>query len=379
MCRCVLLLPGDIDTPTGGYRYDRRVLNGLRGLGWRIDVLALEGAYPAPDAAALADAEAAVAALPDGTVVIADGLAFGALPETALRHAMRLRWVALVHHPLCMESAAAPGAAQDSPLHESERRALGAARHIVVTSDATATLLDEIGLAPAPLTVIEPGCDRPDTDSAKPASGASAGATEQALPQRSPQRSPHPPPQASPQLLCVASVTARKGHAVLLEALAGLRESPWTLHCVGSLTLEPAWASAMRTAAQAHGLQERVHWHGAVEAEALPGHYATADLLVLPSLYEGYGMVLAEALAHGLPVVASETGAAPRLLAGGAGVLVRPGDVAGLRGALAPLLAEPARREALGRAAAAAATRLPTWPQACARWDPLLRTQGASP
>jgi len=348
----VLLLPGDIDTPTGGYRYDRHLVLGLRALGWRLDVLSLAGAYPTPDAEALARAEAAVAALAEGTLVIADGLAFGALPVTTRRHAGRLRWVALVHHPLCMESGDAPAAAMRSPLHPNEQQALRTARHIVVTSDATARLLDELALATAPVTVIEPGC----------------AMQERKRPELPPATEPAPP-----RLLCVASVTARKGHAVLLEALAGLRDQPWALHCVGSLTLEPAVAAAMRELAQALGLQACVHWHGAVEAEALPGHYAAADVFVLPSLYEGYGMVLAEAMLHGLPVVASDTGAAPRLLAGGAGVLVPPGDALALRHALAPLLAEPARREALGRAAAAAAaTRVPTWAQASARWDRLL-------
>lgn len=351
MRRCVLLLPGDLDTPTGGYRYDRRLVEGLRGRGWQVDVLSLQGAYPMPDAAARAQAEAAVAALPDESTVIADGLAFGALPETAERHARRLRWVALVHHPLALETGLAP--AQAAALLAGERRALAVARRVVVTSEATAGLLTQRGLAAVRAVVIEPGCDLP------------------ALLQR-----PAPPRDGPVQLLCVASVTARKGHAVLLDALAPLAHLPWALHCVGSLAMDPGTASAARATAHAMGLQDHVHWHGAAEAEALPAHYAHADLFVLPSLFEGYGMVIAEALAHGLPVVATDTGAAAPLLAAGGGAVVAPGNAAALRAALAPLLAEPARLSPLRQAALAARDRLPTWPSACRRWERLLEKVG---
>jgi len=354
MRRCVLLLPGDLDTPTGGYRYDRRLVEGLRGRGWQVEVLSLHGAYPLPDAAARAQAEAAVAALPDDARVIADGLAFGALPEAAERHARRLRWVALVHHPLGLETGLAPAPA--AALLADERRALAAARRVVVTSEATAWLLERLAMAPSRALVIEPGCDLP---ALPPRDAARAAAAQR----------PRPSPL---QLLCVASVTARKGHLVLLDALAALAHLPWTLHCVGSLTMDPATAAAVRTASAALGLQDRVHWHGAAGAEALPAHYAHADVFVLPSLFEGYGMVLAEALAHGLPVVASDTGAAAQLLAGGAGLLVPPGDAAALRAALACVLSEPARRESLGQAALAARARLPTWPSACQRWEQVL-------
>jgi glycosyltransferase involved in cell wall biosynthesis len=346
MRRCVLLLPGDLDAPTGGTRYDRRIVQGLRDRGWQVDVLSLTGTFPAPAAEARVRAEAAVAALPEGTPVIADGLAFGALPDTAQRHAQRLRWLALVHHPLGLETGLEP--AHAAALFADERRALAAARCAVVTSDATARLLERLQLTSQPITVIEPGCDRP----AGPLRSGGASGTV--------------------SLLCVASVTARKGHCVLLEALAPLRHLPWVLHNVGSLTMDPAAASAARQAAVALGLAERVFWHGAAASEALPAHYAGADLFVLPSLFEGYGMVVAEALAHGLPVVASDTGAAATLLAGGAGVLVPPGDATALREALEPLLADPARRNRQRAQAAAARERLPTWAVACERWERLL-------
>ena len=351
MRHAILMLPRELDAPTGGCRYDRQVVEGLRRLGWRCDVLVLDAGFPLPDAQALAAADAALSALSAGTIVIADALAFGAMPEVAERHARRLRWVALVHHPLALETGLEAALARQ--LLSAERRALAAARRVVVTSDATADELVRLrmtGRAGVPAVVIEPGCDvAPRKALRRPGSGSGV------------------------RILCVASVTPRKGHAVLIEALAGLSDRAWELHNVGSLTLDAAVARAVQAAAAAHGLRRRVFWQGAADAEALPVWYASADLFVLPSLYEGYGMVVAEALAHGLAIVATRTGAAARLLADGAGVLVPPGDAKALRAALAGLLDDADARAALGsRAAAAAPSRLPSWSASCARWQALL-------
>ena len=341
---CRLLLPGDWHTPTGGYVYDRRIAAGLRELGWPVQVLALDASFPFPTAEALARAEAAVAALPDGTPVITDGLAFGAMPETAERHARRLRWVALVHHPLHLETGLAQ--AQRQALFASEARALAAARRVVVTSVATAGHLAALGVPPGRITVVEPGCD--------PAPLA-AGSGEAGL-----------------NLLCVATLTPRKGHALLLDALAGLGDRAWTLHCVGSLSRDAATAAQVREAIGTLGLHGRVHLHGELDDAALARRYDEADAFVLASHFEGYGMVFAEALAHGLPVIGTRTGAAAQLVPPGAGVLVPPGDAAALRDALAALMDDPRRRAALAQGARAAREALPSWQAACARFAAVL-------
>ena len=102
------VVPGPLDTPTGGYAYDRELTRELAARGWQVDVHVLDGDFPAPNDAALAAAEALVASLADDTLVLCDGLGFGAMPETARRHASRLRLVALVHHPLAAETGLAP-------------------------------------------------------------------------------------------------------------------------------------------------------------------------------------------------------------------------------------------------------------------------------
>lgn len=344
MRRLVFLVPGDPASRTGGYGYDRALVAGLRAAGWTVDLPALDATFPWPDDSALQRAAQVVEATADGTLVVADGLAFGALPALAERHATRLRWVALVHHPLALETGLDD--AQRHHLFDSERRALAVAHRVVVTSAATARALAPYGVPAARLRVVPPGT------AAAPLAAGSAG--------------------AGPSLLCVATLTARKGHAVLVEALAGLAGRAWTLHCVGSTTRDAVTADAVCRLIERHGLAGRVRLHGEVPDTTLQALYARADLAVLASYFEGYGMALAEALAHGLPVVSTTAGAIPDTVPATAGVLVPPGDVAALREALRTLLDEPARRAQLAAGARAARATLPTWPQAVAAFDAVL-------
>lgn len=344
MCQLEFVLPGDPETRTGGYGYDRRIVAGLRALGWTVRVHALPGDWPSPSAADRADAARCFEALPDGARVVVDGLAFGALPEVAAAHAARLRLVALVHHPLAEETGLAPAVADH--LAASERAALAAARRVVVTSAATAATLVGYGVEPGRCVVIEPG-----TDTGPLARGSGGG---------------------TPVLLTVATLTPRKGHAVLFEALAGLTDRAWRLECVGSEQRDPATAATLRTGLAALGLADRVRLRGEAGPEALAAAYERADLFVWPSLYEGYGMALAEALAHGLPVVAARVGAADALVGDDAGLLVPPGDVVALRAALARWLDEPALRQRCAAGAARARARLPRWDQACADFAQVL-------
>lgn len=337
---CVFLIPGDWDTPTGGYTYDRRIVLAWREAGHRVDVLRLDGAWPHPTGADREAAAAALDRLPDGCRVVADGLAFGVLGDMVAPHAHRLRLVALVHHPLHMESGL--GADEQRHLREAESRALSAARGVIVTSPTTARDVQALGVPPGRIRVIEPGTD-PVAVSCRNA------------------------PHAGPvRLLCVATLTPRKGHAVLLEALSGLTHLPWTLDCVGSDTRDPVTAQRLRELAQPLG--PRVTWHGELDAAALKARYAASDVMVLASLHEGYGMVVTEALAHGLPVVASRAGALAETVPTEAGLLVPPGDAMALRQALAQVLTDDPLRECLAAGARAAAARLPTWDEQARRF-----------
>lgn len=357
MKRLAFLLPGSLERLTGGTIFDRRIVAGLRATGWEAEVISLATGFPWPDAAELETAAAAVAALPDGTLVVADGLAFGAMPAIARQHAQRLRWVALVHHPLALETGL--DAHQAQQLFESELQALACVRAVVVTSTATArALASDYGVPSRCIHIVEPG-----VAPAALSAGTPAGAKGQAV-----------------SLLCVASLTPRKGHVLLLDALAGLRDRAWSLHCVGSTTHDAATTAAVRAKIATLGLGKRVQLHGERDAAALEAAYARADAFVLASFHEGYGMALSEALAHGLPVLSTMSGAIPQTVPAGAGVLVPPGDPMALAAALARLFDDPAWRATLALGARAVRQRLPDWPVAVARFARVLdASSGAAP
>ncbi|MFO1423197.1 MAG: glycosyltransferase family 4 protein [Candidatus Competibacteraceae bacterium] len=334
------LIPGDLETRTGGYLYDRRIMAGLATLGWRVDLHRLDASFPTPTPAALTEADAILAALPDRMLVVVDGLALGAMPEVAARHRDRLRLVALVHHPLALETGL--DEATSRRLYASERESLRHVRRVIVTSPSTARALADYAITSEQCTVVLPG-----TDPVPLAEGSGEEAWV---------------------LLCVASLTPRKGHAVLFRALARLESLPWRLRCVGSADLDPVTAADLRTLAAELGLAGRIEFPGQLEAAALAIEYRGADLLVLPSYYEGYGMALAEALARGLPIISTTAGAIPDTVPADAGLLVPPGDEAALAGALVRVMTEPDLRERLAAGARAARRNLPDWPTACARF-----------
>lgn len=331
-----LVLPGDPATLSGGYEYDRRIAAGLRALGWRVEVHALDASFPAPTPAALAHAREALARIPDGALVLLDGLALGAMPAIATAERDRLRLVALVHHPLAEETGL--DAASAAALRASETRALGAVRGVITTSRATARALAAYHVDPARIRVVEPG-----TDPAPLAQGSAGDTVE---------------------LLCVAAVVPRKGHAVLVEALAALAHLPWRLACVGSLERDAATAASLRRQIDACRLAARVTLAGEHDRAALHGYYEQADAFVLATFHEGYGMAFAEALARGLPIVGTRAGAVPDTVPPDAGVLVPPGDVAALRQALARVIGDPAARARLAEGARRGRALLSTWPQA---------------
>ncbi len=335
--RCLwFLVPGDLNTPTGGYRYDRRIIEGLRTLGWQVEHRTLDASFPYPTPAALGEAQRVLAGIPDQETVVVDGLAFGALPESAASHRRRLDLIALVHHPLWLETGLDPDRA--ATLRSSETRALAQARRIIVTSPSTARLLQGHGIAADRIRVVTPGVDP------APVATGSAGPVL--------------------RLLCVATLTPRKGHDVLLRALAPLAPLPWHLHCVGTLDRDPRWAAELARLRRDLGLDGRVSFTGALDDAALQRQCAQADLFVLPTRFEGYGMVVAEALARGLPVVATRTGALPDLVPLEAGILVPPEEPAALGDALGRLMADAGLRHQLAAGSRAAGLKLPNWPDA---------------
>ena len=289
MPRIDLVLPGDPATRTGGYIYDERVVAGLRASGWRVDVHSLDASFPQPTPAALREARTLFAGFPAGRVVVVDGLALAGLERVFDQEAKRLQLVALVHHPVALETGLEP--AHAALLEAAERVSLGFTRRVIVTSQWTARALARYDVPIEALRVAEPGID----------AQAPQGAPERPMDAGTVGSRPGEPHAL--QLLCVATVTPRKGHAVLVEALADLRDRRWHLTCAGSLTRDSATVAALEQQLARLRLGARVSLLGELDDAALARYYARADLFVLPSYLEGYGMALAEAIAHGLPVV----------------------------------------------------------------------------
>ena len=331
-----VVVPEGIDDParpSGGNAYDRRVCRGLAETGWSVHEHAVPGSWPRAHAASYTALAGVIQGIPDGAVVLLDGLIASTAPEVLVPEASRLRLVTLVHMPLGHDPA-------DDDARPREGAVLTAAASVVTTSRwARRTLLELYSLPGDRVHVAEPGVDAADLAPGTAGAGA---------------------------LLCVAAVIPGKGHDVLLDALATIADMPWQCLCAGRLDGDAAFVEGLRRRVLDRGLGDRVSFPGPLTAADLATSYGAADLLVLASRAETYGMVVTEALAHGLPVVATEVGGVPEALGHGAGgvrpgLLVPPGDPAALGAALRDWLEDAELRRRLRRAAAERRASLSGW------------------
>jgi len=313
------IVPEGVDDPTrpsGGNTYNRRVCRGLATAGWTVHI------QQASTKAALGEA---VARIPDGALVVVDGLLASPAPEVLVPAARRVRLVTLVHMPV---------------FGRREHAVLSAATSVVTTSAWTRrTLLQLYPLSGDRVHVAKPG-----VDAAELAPGTAHGGA----------------------LLSVAAVMPGKGHDLLLDALATLMRHHWRCLCVGSLERNPPFVESLRRRLVASAMDARVRFAGPQADVALADSYGAADLVVLPSRGETYGMVVTEALARGLPVVAADVGGIPEALGHGAegvrpGVLIPPDDASALADALRTWLDDADLRRRLRRAARERRELLADW------------------
>lgn len=331
-------IPGDLQTPTGGYAYDRRVLALLPSYGINPTHVALPGSFPAPSPTDLDETARRLAAVPARAKLLIDGLAYGALPARLIDGLDR-RVIALVHHPLALETGLSD--AQKAELVASETAALARACHVIVTSRSTAdSLTADYGVPAARITVAEPGTD--------PALRSTGTGTPM-------------------QLLAIGAVSARKAYDLLIAALEPLADLDWRLVIAGALDRNLDTVAALRRQIASSPLAERITLAGAVVPATLERFYGSADLFVSPSHYEGYGMVLAEAMARGLPIVCTTGGAAAETVPDAAAIKVPPGDAAALTAALRQALTNRKQRRTMADAAWEAGRRLPTWEETARR------------
>jgi glycosyltransferase involved in cell wall biosynthesis len=323
------VVPDGIDDParpSGGNAYDRNLCDGLTSIGWSVCERPVPGFWSRPAAASLVALDDAVRRIPDGALVVLDGLVASTAPEVLVPQACRLRMIVLVHMPLGYR----PEDRAAGEIRIREGAVLSAADAVVTTSAWSRHRLMELYALPGDrVHVAEPG-----VHAAELATGTATGEA----------------------LLSVAAVTPDKGHGVVLDGLATIRDLSWHWVCVGSLDRDPEFVDALRRRSLQRGLADRVCFAGTATGGQLDRAYATADVMVLASRAETYGMVVTEALARGLPVIATGVGGVAEALGCGSdgirpGLLVAPDDPIALAGALRSWLVDAELRGRLRRAA----------------------------
>jgi glycosyltransferase involved in cell wall biosynthesis len=261
MARVTWAIPGDIQTVTGGYAYDRRIIAELKHLGWEVELVGLGDGFPRPSADQKAQAEARLLATSRDHPIVIDGLAFGTLPEAAAALHRTHPVVALVHHPLALETGLT--ARESGALLASERAALASTRQVITTSPWTADVLTgRFDVAPERLTVILPGTDR--------APFAAGNNTPLCL-------------------LSVGAIGMRKSFDLLVEALAPLADRPWRLVIAGDRERDPAATARLDALITQHGLARRIEVPGRVS----PDHLRRSTLLPMCSCWRRSSRVTA--------------------------------------------------------------------------------------
>ncbi|MER6161401.1 glycosyltransferase family 4 protein [Streptomyces sp. NPDC001868] len=335
------VMPGGVDDlarPSGGNAYDRRICLDLPGFGWQVHKHAIDGDWPRPSETARAELARTLREFPDGTVVLLDGLVACGVPEIILPEAERLCLAVLVHLPLGDETGLEPEVAAD--LDAKERTTLRAVSAVIATSDwAVRRLVSHHGLAPERVHVAAPGAD------IAPLASGTDGVS---------------------RLLCVAAVTPRKGQHRLVEALATVTELRWNCVLVGGLDQDPEYVDHIRTLIAKFGLEDRFHLAGPQAGAQLDASYAAADLMVLTSYAETYGMAVTEALARGIPVLATDVGGLPEAVGrapdgGVPGILVPPENPAAIAAELRGWFGEADVRRRLKAAARGRRAALDGW------------------
>jgi glycosyltransferase involved in cell wall biosynthesis len=322
--------------PSGGNIYNRRICAGLTTIGWQVIQHVAPGCWPSPDRASVQALGRLLAGIGDGAVVLVDGLIASTMPDILVPEARRLRFAVLVH----MSLGEAPPSHSVAHAETREAAVLCSAQHVITTSSSTRELLlRRYALPPDKVHVAQPG-----VDPAQPAPGTDQGG----------------------ELLCVGPVSSHKGHDVLLAALVATAELPWRCVCVGSLDRDPIFVERVQLGAEAAGVASRIRFRGVQIGDALADAYASADVLVLASRAETYGMVVTEALARGLPVIATEVGGLPEALGKTSdgrrpGLLVPPEDSVALAAALRHWLVDANLRHRLREAARERRSTLSGW------------------
>jgi glycosyltransferase involved in cell wall biosynthesis len=329
-----LIVPAPFDTVSGGYEYDRRMVSGLREAGHEVAIVELPGRFPLTDARAVAAARAAWVGLAPGTHTVIDGLALPAFVGLGEAIAGTASVAGMIHHPTSLETGLADPDRID--LGGIERHLFQSLARVIANSETTAeTLSGEFGVPRDRIAIVTPGTD--------PA--------------------PRSPGSGGPgcHILSIGTLIPRKGHDVLMRALARLFDLDWRLTIAGSPLADSVHADGLAALAEELNIAKHITFAGETTGAALEALWNSADLFALATHYEGYGMVVAEALKRGLPIAVTAGGAAAALVPVEGGVVCQPGDADGLSKALRRLIYSAELRRGMAQVAAEAGAALPSW------------------
>ena len=342
------VIKGELDQKTGGYIYDARIIREMRLLGWHINVYSTANSKPGEEGGVEEDLGSILSGIEDNEIVILDGLVMGRHPLVLSQHAHRLRMISLLHHPLSKESGLTE-LEKDHLLH-SEKAALASCIGVVTTSDFTSQQLSHMGVSESIIKTVIPGTDP---------SPVSIG--------------PHK--HFSPRFLCVASVIPRKGLDTLVDALSQILHLDWECICAGSLDRKPGYASDILKKVRDKKLSSRILFTGECSQSTIDKFYHISSIFVLPSMYEGYGMVLTEAATRGLPIISTTAGAIPNTLKSINAVLVPPGDTQSLAKAMEQaLVGESRNSEGFTIRANQAQKHFPDWKSTTKTFEEAIKT-----
>lgn len=332
--KVAFVIPGDINTPTGGYRYDREIVSRWQSMDVEVEVISLKGNYPFPREEEILLASKILQEKQNFDVYIFDGLAGGVLPNVMEELSGVKPVIALIHHPLFLESGL--DEANQKMLRAKEAVGLKHVRAVITSSQTTKeTVADVFQFPTGQIHAVDPGVER------APFSVGSGSPTV--------------------NILSIGTISERKGHDVLLKALSGLTDLNWRLDLVGSAEFNPKLLNDLKVLTGEGRIENQVVFHGALEPEQVEELYHHADLFALASRYEGYGMVYSEAIVRGLPVLGTTAGAIPQTVPKDCGLLVEPDDVEAAQAALRQLIVSADLRAKLSAAAKNAEPDFPTW------------------
>jgi glycosyltransferase involved in cell wall biosynthesis len=328
-----LVVPGNIHTLTGGYIYDKRMTDGLRLKGHQIQIHSLSGEDPFSSEERSGQCWERLRAVPKGETIIFDSLVFGAIPGFLKEINQNHIIIALIHLPLSYSKNYLNTRLEK--LSVSEEEAFSYADRILVTSRFTMDLLVGVGIDPYKIQVVLPGVE---------VFTRKAGW-----------------PKLPRNFITVSNYTKNKGYALLIEAMKEIRQLDWTLDCYGDKSFDPKHVGSLSRLIEKYRLTDRIFLHGPVSGKTLAETYVNSDLLIHPSEFETYGMVLTEALAHGIPVVASKGGAITQTVPESMGVFFEVNDSKSLQQILEKLLMDTGNYQALCRETSTYYQRAQTW------------------